>query len=72
MYIDELFYSLNMKKLNTEDQLNILNLLDINKARYSDQVDVSALWYPNEIQNWVKDNLPRKYSKRHVEDRETY
>ena len=61
-----------MKKLNTEDQLNILNLLDINKARYSDQVDVSALWYPNEIQNWVKDNLPRKYSKRHVEDRETY
>lgn len=72
VYMDELLQSKEMKKLGIEEQLEILVILDIHKARYSDQVYVEALWYPNEIQKFVKENLPRKYSDRHVSDLETY
>jgi len=72
LYFDELFYSKMFNELNVYDKKDILNLLDLNKARYSDDIYIEALWQPKEIQDWVKNYLPRKYSKRHVEDKETY
>lgn len=37
-----------------------------------DSVYIEALWYPKEIQDFVKENLPREYSQRHIEDVENY
>jgi hypothetical protein len=72
VYLDEFFYSKTRKNLSIDEQIQILNMLDIYKARYSDQVYIEALFSEPEIQNWVKTNLPRKYSDRHIEDTETY
>lgn len=66
LFLDNLFYNKNFNELTIKDQLNLLELLNNYNARYSDNVYVEALWYPQEIQNFVKENLPRKYSKRHI------
>ena len=51
-----------------DGELKILNLLNENKTCYFDQVFMEAFLYPTEIQNWVKSNLPRTYSNRHIQD----
>lgn len=74
LYFDEVFYSQNWKTtLNVSEKINILNTLDVCKARYSDNVYIEALFSDSpEIIYWVKSNLPREYSDRHIEDVETY
>jgi hypothetical protein len=67
-FLDDLFYSKIFKNLSVDKQLEILNLLNKYSARYSDSVYIEALWYPKEIQDFVKENLPREYSQRHIED----
>lgn len=67
-FLDELFCSKIFKNLSPYKQIEILELLNKYKARYSDAVYIEALWYPEEIQKFVKKNLPREYSQRHIED----
>lgn len=71
-FFDDLFYSKVFKDLPIDKQLEILDLLNKYNARYSDAVYIEALWYPKEIQEFVKEHLPREYSKRHIEDIENY
>lgn len=54
---DTLFNSENFKKLSIQDQLDLLYLLKSYKAKYSDDVYYNALWYPKEIQGFVKEFL---------------
>lgn len=56
---DTLFESENFKKLEIKHQLDLLYLLKTYKAKYSDSVYYDALWYPQEIINFVKESLPR-------------
>lgn len=71
-FMDDLFYSNVFINLSVDKQLEILVVLNKYKARYSDAVYIEALWYPKEIQDFVKENLPREYSQRHIEDIENY
>lgn len=71
-YLDQLFQSKVFKNLSVNEQLEILKVFDGYKARYSDDVYIEALWYPVEIQEFVKENFPREYSKRHILDIENY
>jgi hypothetical protein len=71
-FLDELLCSTRFKELGTDTQLQILGILETYKPRYSDIVYIEALWYPRDIQEWVKENLPREYSHRHIEDIENY
>lgn len=70
LFLDDVFYNRNVK--SSSEFLKILELLNYADARYSDAVYVEALWCENYIQEWVRKNLPRHYSNRHVEDIETY
>lgn len=47
-------------------------MLNTYNSRYSDNTYIEALWDSSEIQDWVKNNLPRAYSDRHIQDTETY
>lgn len=71
-FLDDLFCSKVFKNLQTNKQLEILEILNKYNVRYSDAVYIEALWYPNEIQEFVKNNFPREYSQRHIADIENY
>lgn len=71
-FLDQLLESKVFKNLSVNEQLEILKVLNGYKARYSDNVYIEALWYPVEIQEFVKENFPREYSKRHIVDVENY
>ena len=57
-FIDDVFYSKFWKTLSTPERLDILNVLDICDARYSDETFVEALFCDSsEIRDWVAKNL---------------
>ena len=58
LFIDDVFYSKFWKTLSTPERLDILNVLDICDARYSDETFVEALFCDSsEIRDWVAKNL---------------
>jgi hypothetical protein len=66
---DTLFNSENFKNLSIQEQLDLLYFLKSYKAKYTDDVYYNALWYPKEIQGFVKEFLPKdNYTNGYIYD----
>ena len=74
-FLDYVFLNTKFKKLPVSEQLRILNLLNILKVRYSDEMYIQALDYDILVQRYILDNFPRNFTKsnkRYMEDNQTY
>jgi hypothetical protein len=58
-FFDTLFRCVTFANLEIQNQLEILHLFKTYKARYTEDIYYEALWYPQEIQEFVKEFLPR-------------
>jgi hypothetical protein len=66
---DTLFNSENFKNLSIQNQLDLLYFLKSYKAKYTEDVYYNTLWYPKEIQGFVKEFLPKdNYTNGYIYD----
>ena len=58
-YFDHLLQNKAFRKFTIADQLRFVTTFDILGFRYSDDLFIEALWYPQEVQEYIKTHLLR-------------